>query len=79
MSPDFMRKYRRHAYVVILLIAGIVTPTPDMVTQLLMASPMFVLYEVSIFITKFVYKKKEREKEQQAAEDDSPETDDEGW
>ena len=79
MSPEFMRKYRRHAYVVILLVAGIVTPTPDMVTQLLMAAPMVGLYEVSIFITKFVYRKKEREKEQESAEDDIPETDDEGW
>jgi sec-independent protein translocase protein TatC len=79
MSAEFMRKYRRHAYVVILLIAGIVTPTPDMVTQLLMASPMFVLYEVSIFIAKFVYKKKEKEKEKDAAEADIPDTDDEGW
>jgi sec-independent protein translocase protein TatC len=79
MSAEFMRKYRRHAYVVILLIAGIVTPTPDMVTQLLMASPMFVLYEVSIFIAKFVYKKKEKEKEQQAAEEDVSGSDDEGW
>jgi sec-independent protein translocase protein TatC len=67
MSPEFMRKYRRHAYVVILLVAGLVTPTPDMVTQLLMASPMFVLYEVSIFITKFVHRKKEQEKEQEEA------------
>jgi sec-independent protein translocase protein TatC len=79
MSAEFMRKYRRHAYVVILLIAGIVTPTPDMVTQLLMASPMFVLYEVSIFIAKFVYKKKEREKKQESAEEDVPESDDKGW
>ena len=79
MSPEFMRKYRRHAYVVILLVAGIVTPTPDMVTQLLMASPMFVLYEVSIYITKFVYKKKEQEKEQETAEDDISEKDDKGW
>jgi sec-independent protein translocase protein TatC len=78
MSPEFMRKYRRHAYVVILLIAGIVTPTPDMVTQLLMASPMFVLYEVSIFITKFVYKNKEKEKAEQAAEENAAESNEEG-
>ena len=77
MSAEFMRKYRRHAYVVILLIAGIVTPTPDMVTQLLMASPMFVLYEVSIFIAKYVYKKREKPNEQEEAGDDTPESEDE--
>jgi sec-independent protein translocase protein TatC len=66
VSADFMRKYRRHAYVVILLIAAVVTPTPDMVTQLLMAAPMFVLYELSIFIAKFVYKKKEEKEKAEA-------------
>jgi sec-independent protein translocase protein TatC len=83
MSPEFMRKYRKHAYVVILILAGIVTPTPDIVTQLLMASPMFILYEVSIFITKSVQKKKEKEKEQepeqQGSAEDLPDTDDERW
>jgi sec-independent protein translocase protein TatC len=79
-----MRKYRRHAYVVILLIAGIVTPTPDMVTQLLMASPMFVLYELSIFIAKFVYKKKEEKEEKEESEttkshEDTAESDEELW
>lgn len=60
LTPAFMRHYRRHAYVVILLISAIVTPTPDIVTQLLLAAPMFVLYEVSIFISKIVLRKKER-------------------
>jgi sec-independent protein translocase protein TatC len=58
LTPSFMRKYRRHAIVVILIIAAVVTPTPDMVTQTLLAMPMFVLYEVSIFVSKFAQKKK---------------------
>ena len=58
LTPVFMRKYRRHAIVVILIIAAVVTPTPDMVTQTLLALPMFVLYEVSIFVSKFAQKKK---------------------
>jgi sec-independent protein translocase protein TatC len=58
LTPQFMRKYRRHAIVVILIIAAVVTPTPDMVTQTLLALPMFVLYEVSIFVSKFAQKKK---------------------
>jgi sec-independent protein translocase protein TatC len=53
-----MRKYRRHAIVVILIIAAVVTPTPDMVTQTLLALPMFVLYEVSIFVSMVAQKKK---------------------
>jgi sec-independent protein translocase protein TatC len=66
LTPAFMRHYRRHAYVVILIIAAVVTPTPDIVTQLLLASPMFVLYEISIFIVKFVARKREEASEETA-------------
>jgi len=82
ITPDFMRKYRRHSYVAILVIAAFVTPTPDIVTQLLMSSPMFVLYEISIFIAKYVYRNKEKEKakeeqvESSKAEGDVPQSDD---
>jgi sec-independent protein translocase protein TatC len=57
LTPAFMRKYRRHAIVVILIIAAVVTPTPDMVTQTLLALPMLFLYEVSIFVSRFAQKK----------------------
>jgi sec-independent protein translocase protein TatC len=56
LTPDFMRKYRRHAIVVIFIISAVVTPTPDMVTQTLLALPMFLLYEVSIFVSKYSQK-----------------------
>lgn len=58
LTPAFMRHYRRHAIVVILIIAAVVTPTPDIVTQSLLAAPMFVLYEISIIVSKFAQKKK---------------------
>jgi sec-independent protein translocase protein TatC len=57
LTPAFMRKYRRHAIVVIFIISAVVTPTPDMVTQTLLALPMFLLYEVSIFVSKYSQKK----------------------
>lgn len=57
ITPQFMRKYRRHSIVFILIIAAVVTPTPDMLTQALLAAPMIVLYEVSIYICKFAQKK----------------------
>lgn len=50
LTPAFMRKYRRHAIVAILVISALVTPTPDIVTQVLLAAPMLVLYEASIFV-----------------------------
>lgn len=51
LTPAFMRKYRRHAIVVILIIAAIITPSPDMSSQLLVAVPLYVLYEASIFVS----------------------------
>ena len=52
LSADFMRKYRKHAIVIILVVAAIITPTSDVFTLLLVAFPMWVLYEVSIWIVK---------------------------
>lgn len=49
LSADFMRKYRKHA-VVILVVAAIITPTSDVFTLSLVALPMWLLYEVSILI-----------------------------
>ena len=53
LTPAFMRHYRRHAIVVILIVSAIVTPTPDIITQMLLAMPMFLLYELSIIISKY--------------------------
>ena len=45
-----LRKYRRHAIVVIFIIAAVVTPTPDPINQSLFALPLLVLYEVAILV-----------------------------
>lgn len=58
ITPTFMRSYRRHAMIVILVIAALITPSPDVSSQLLVASPLFLLYEFSIFISAYVTKKK---------------------
>lgn len=51
-----MRKYRKHAFVSILILSAIITP-PDVVTQFLIGIPIFVLYEISIVVTKRIEKK----------------------
>lgn len=61
MTPAFMRASRRYAIVVILVIAAIVTPTPDMMTMLVVAFPLFILYELSIFISANIERKKNKE------------------
>lgn len=50
LTPDVMKKYRRHAFIVILIIAAVATP-PDVVTQFLVGVPVYVLYEFSIIIS----------------------------
>ena len=56
-TPGFMRKYRRHAIVVILIIAAIITPSPDVMSQLIVFTPLYLLYEISIFVSARVVKK----------------------
>lgn len=58
MTTAFLRKYRRHAIVVIFIIAAIVTPTPDPFTQTIFALPLYALYEISILVSLRVEKKK---------------------
>jgi sec-independent protein translocase protein TatC len=58
LSTDFLRKYRRHAIVLIFVIAAIVTPTPDPVTQSIFAAPLYLLFELSILVSSRVEKRK---------------------
>lgn len=57
LKPFFMRKYRKHAIIIILIIAGVVTPGPDITSQMLLGVPLFILYEISILICKYSQKK----------------------
>lgn len=58
MTPQFMRSSRRYATVIILIIAAIVTPTPDLLTMLTVSFPLFLLYEISIYISAQVEKER---------------------
>jgi sec-independent protein translocase protein TatC len=58
MSPKFMRTYRKHAIVVILIVAAVITPSPDVTSQMLVALPLYLLYEISIFVSVYVTSRK---------------------
>ncbi len=58
VTPTFLRKYRRHAILAIFIIAAVLTP-PDPVTQTLLAVPLMILYEISILVSRFTYRKTE--------------------
>ncbi len=60
LSPEFMRRYRKHALVVILIIAAFITPSPDISSQVMVAIPLYALYEISIFVSKYVVKRQQR-------------------
>jgi sec-independent protein translocase protein TatC len=64
LTPAFMRHYRRHSIVAILIIAAIVTPTTDPFTMAVFAIPMVVLYEISIGISSIVHKKRLRNEQE---------------
>lgn len=51
VTPQFLRTYRKYAYVAILLIAAIITPSPDWMSQAIVSFPLFILYEISIVIS----------------------------
>lgn len=55
VTPEALRKYRKISIVVILILSAVITP-PDVVSQIIVAIPILVLYEVSIYISKIVIK-----------------------
>jgi len=61
LTPQFMKTYRKHALVIILILAAVITP-PDVISQVLVALPLLLLYEVSILVSKIVIKKQQEQK-----------------
>jgi len=57
LNPNFMKKYRRHAIVAIMIIAAVLTPGTDPVSQIILAIPLVFLYEISILVSKIFQKK----------------------
>jgi sec-independent protein translocase protein TatC len=60
VTPEFLRKYRKHSIIIILIVAAIVTP-PDPLSQMLITIPLYMLFEISILISASVAKRKARE------------------
>jgi sec-independent protein translocase protein TatC len=73
VTPAYLRRYRKHAIVIILIVGAIVTPTADPLSQGLISIPLYLLYEISILISASVIRGKEREEaeERQKEQDES--------
>lgn len=57
VTPELLKSYRRHALVAILILAALITP-PDVTSQVLVALPVLVLYEFSVWVSRWVHRKK---------------------
>ncbi len=63
VTPDFLRTYRKHAIIVVLVISAVITP-PDIISQILVSIPIMILYEVGISISKVIYRRRQEEMEE---------------
>ncbi|MDW5289848.1 twin-arginine translocase subunit TatC [Formosa sp. PL04] len=59
ITPEFLKKYRKYALVIVLVVSAVITP-PDIASQIIVAIPVLILYEVSIFIAQFVTRKERK-------------------
>lgn len=59
VTPSFLRTYRKYAFVAILIVAAIITPSPDWMSQMIVCIPLVILYELSILISKRIYNAEE--------------------
>ncbi|MBT8273058.1 MAG: twin-arginine translocase subunit TatC [Bacteroidia bacterium] len=55
VTPEFLKKYRKYALIIVLILSAIITP-PDIASQIIVAIPVLILYQVSIYISKLVIK-----------------------
>lgn len=59
LTPQFLRKYRKHSLVIVLIIAAIITP-PDIASQIIVTIPIMILYEIGILVSQRVIKNQEK-------------------
>jgi sec-independent protein translocase protein TatC len=70
VTPEFLRKYRKHSIIIILIVAAIVTP-PDPLSQMLITIPLYLLFEISILISSGVAKRKAKEEAEELLREQS--------
>jgi sec-independent protein translocase protein TatC len=63
ITPQFLSTYRKYAYVVILVVAAVITPSGDWTSQMIVFLPLVFLYELSVIVSKRVFKKDQEEQD----------------
>lgn len=67
VTPEILRKYRKFALIIVLILSAVITP-PDIVSQIIVAIPILILYEVSIYISRIVIRNQKREERRRKKE-----------
>jgi len=67
VTPEILKKYRKFALIIVLILSAVITP-PDIVSQVIVAIPILILYEVSIYISKIVIRNQKREERRRKKE-----------
>lgn len=71
VTPDLMRKYRRHSVVVIIILGAIITPSADPFSLTVISLPLYLLFEISIFTSAIVLRRKQKEEAKLTTEENS--------
>jgi len=66
VTPAFLRKYRKYTIIGILIVAGVITPSPDIFSQLVVAIPLYALFELSVVVSTSIHRKKVNEEKELA-------------
>lgn len=74
VNAKMLSKQRRYAILIIFIAAAILTPSPDAISQIIMAIPLMLLYEVSIIVVKFAKRKKPAQEETESTAEETKET-----
>jgi sec-independent protein translocase protein TatC len=64
ITPEYLKKYRKHAIVGILILSALITP-PDLISQVIVGVPIVILYEIGILVSKRVMRKRKKEEMKQ--------------
>lgn len=72
VTVSFLRKNRKYAILIIFIVAAVLTPGPDIISQLMMAVPLMILYEIGILGAKLFEKKPESDADEQTDQDENP-------
>ena len=72
ITPQFLSKYRRHAIIICIVAAAFITPGADPYSLFALAIPLYILYELSVFVAQFAYRGREKRRARREAEESTP-------